>query len=113
MNPTAIRQVLTDRLAELGDVKVLLAPTEYGTSFGSTDELRLVVRILVGPPSPEAEEAVDDLFETVPQAVAEDRTLGQLVGDSSVRTCTGHRLFSSGPDVPPTMGAEWTVQVIA
>lgn len=104
---TELRDQLANALAsEEHPAMVQLAPTPYGTSFGRTDEYNFTARILVGKPDDEqAELAIDELFERVPELVgAIDTDV-----DFYVKSCSGHRLYASAPGEPPTLGAEWSI----
>jgi hypothetical protein len=111
---TAVREALRKPLAELGDPQVLMAPTEYAQSFsGQVEEMNFTVQ-LTQPPGTDHDKAVaaaDQWFNQVPEALHADRTLGDTVSDVAVRSCSGHRLFATGPDKPPVLGAEWKVRV--
>lgn len=117
MNHTAVRSALEVQCKQDDDiqVKALLAPTEFGLTFGEEepDEVKFVVKVLVGRPDDANEELVDDLFTEIPRRLAKDRTLGELVADASVLAWSGHRLFQDSPQQPPILGAEWKVKVIA
>lgn len=115
MKVTEIREAVSDRLDSFGEVQVWIVPTEYGKSFGEISEIKLGAKIVVGPTSDrEVEARIDDLFEAVPDIIADDRTLGGLATDVDVKSCTGHRMYSKpGPDgqQDPMLGAEWTLVV--
>jgi len=106
---------MESRLAEFGSIQVWLAPTEYGGDFsGETDEAKFSVKVIVGTTEEDdAEEKIDNLFNIVPETLERDRTLGGVVSDLVVKACTGHRLYAPGPDVPPVLGCEWTVKIVA
>jgi hypothetical protein len=111
MNVTEVRSAVQAILSDLGKVKVLLGPTEYGATLERTDVLSLVVQIELGPPNQVNENKVDDLFETVPTRLEADDTLGGLVSDVTVRGTTGHQLTRPGPDLPPVLGAQWSLRI--
>lgn len=108
MDITKLRGALAEALEQdPGDIKVLIAPTDYDRAV----DLKLIATIFVGPPSEEAEERIDQLFEEVPERIAENRDLGGLIGDIGVASCSGHRVYGQkGGD--PLMGAEWTFAIV-
>lgn len=114
---TKYRKALAEVLRETGhEVRVQLAPLDYGKAGGSfgelVDELKLNARIIVGEPTDTADAVVDDLVDKVPELVAADRQLGGVCSDADVTYCSGHRLYASGPGEQPLAGAEWTVKVV-
>lgn len=101
---TEQRAMLAEAVEHLpGEASVRLGPSTYGTN----GEREYALVIVVGPASPESEAIVDDLYDTVPEAL-------ELIPGLSLFTskCSGHRLYADAPGSPPNMGAEWTVKVL-
>jgi len=101
---TDIRRRLQAACEELPvkSTKVILGPSNYAPS----PELHFLLTAIVGTPSDEAEEVVDALFNAVPDALKEAKGLSCFAS-----RCSGHRLYGTGPDGEPEMGAEWVVKV--
>lgn len=107
---TKLRDAVIKQLGEdPRSVKVLIAPTDYDRT--NIIDVRLMATIFVGPPSEEAEERIDVLFEEIPDRIAEDRTLGGVVGDANVISCSGHRVYGQ-KEGGPLMGAEWSIAIV-
>lgn len=102
---TDIRSRLEEACAglEVGTVGIKLGPSEYASTG---PELHFLVTVLVGPPTEENQEVVDELFNRMP------RMLNGAEGlNTYTSRCSGHRLYARGPDEEPELGAEWVVKV--
>jgi hypothetical protein len=82
------------------------------------DTWQLVVRVFVGVTSDRGAQArLDRMLEStgddsVKAALESDCSLGGACDDLRVTGCSGYRIFSRD-GMPPVLGAEWQVQVIA
>lgn len=82
------------------------------------DKWTLTVQAFVGMVSDQGAQVKLDAFlapsgaTSVKAAVESDKTLGGLVSDLQVVSCSGYRVYAreSGG---PVLGAEWTVEVLA
>ncbi len=131
---SAIREGLAANLAPLQDAQVsaymLAAPTPpcihvypdeitYDRAMGrGEDDWQLVVHGFVGLTSDVgAQKRLDRWLastgaESVKALIETDRTLDGACDDLFVQTCSGYRVYQL-EGRPPTLGAEWTVLVIA
>lgn len=104
-----VRAALADALAEIPErIQVSLVGGKYdeGTE-------KFAIRILVGEPSEEAEERIDELLAPegpLLSAFETDPTLGGAVSNLAVRSHIGHRAFEQ-PDETVLMGTELLVEV--
>jgi hypothetical protein len=109
INVTKARKALEDKYEELPhQTKVRMGQGEYGNGR-KLDEVKMILRVLVGKPSPEAEDAIDELYLTVPTMLNDDATLNGIVADAMVTRCGGHQLFGNGAEAQ--LGSEWTILV--
>ncbi len=101
---TDIRQKLQAacEVLPVKSTKVILGTSNYMPS----PELHFRLTVIVGEPSDAAEEVVDALFNEVPDALKEAKGLSCYAS-----RCSGHRLYGTGPDGAPEMGAEWVIKV--
>jgi hypothetical protein len=100
-------------------IQIYPAETEYDLAMGrGLDRWTLTVQAFFALTSDVGSQvSLDALLApagplSVKQAVESDSTLGGLVDDLSVVSCTGYRVYvrdSGGP----VLGAEWEVQVLA
>jgi len=130
-----VRQAIADAItAGITDIQVnpymLSAPvppaidiypdeTEYDLAMGrGLDKWRFIVRAVVGHTADLGSQANLDLMlapagaRSIKQLVEVDRTLGGLVEDSVVLSCTGYRVYLPH-SVSPLLGCEWTVELYA
>lgn len=94
-------------------------PIDYDRAFGrGMDEWTLIVRVEVALTSDIGGQKRLDLMLapsgvfSVKEALESDTTLAGACDDLRVTSCTGYRTFVR-EGKPSTLGAEWTVQVIA
>ena len=93
---------------------------DYDTTMGrGLDTLMFIVQAHVGASSDiGAQKKLDAMLApsgatvSVKAAVEADRTLGGVVHDCRVVSCTGYRVYIT-PAGTGVLGAEWSVQVLA
>jgi hypothetical protein len=111
-NITEVRKAIVAKLEDLPEsFEVKMGPSEYGQG-PKFDELKLILRTRVGDACEETEERIDQLFYEVPDRLADDPTLGDLVSDAIIVRCGGHQLFKSD-NGEVSLGTDWTVRVRA
>lgn len=109
---TDIRLALIAALEPLG-VEVRVIPGETVYDRHGFDRLGFVARVIVGPESEGSEAHLDWLIsgpDSVPAQLADDDTLGGLVGDLVVTKCSGYQRYATPNDDPDLLGAEWTIE---
>lgn len=129
-----IREGLNTRLATIGDVQTsayrLSNPTlpslqvawpdevQYHESMrNGTDGWVLIVMAFAGLMSEKGSQILLDQFiaatgaKSVKAAIEGDTTLGGIVDDTTVVSCTGYREYTIGTKA--ALGCEWRVEVIA
>jgi hypothetical protein len=112
---TEIRQALRSALPEDLDVQVLTGPQDRSARTfqgGSRSHaVQMIVRVLVGPPTEEAQERLDRLLDEGD----EESIVGALIAAEPVPLkvlgSSGWRTVQTSKDSPPQLGAEWTVEV--
>lgn len=99
--------------------EVVPGETEYDKTFArGLDYWRLTVRVIVGEPSDKGAQKRLDRFlspsggESIKATIEADDTLGGVVDDLRVTSCTGYRLFGTLGQ-SSRLGAEWSVDVWA
>lgn len=108
---TDIRRGFAAALADIPE------PIEVSLIGGKYDEGtdRFVVRVVVGPPSPEATDRLDELLGrgegSIYACLEIDPTLGDTVGNMTVRSHSGQRIFRSHEGADPELGSDLTVEV--
>lgn len=108
---TEIRRAFDVALADIPE------PTEVSLIGGKYDEGtdRFMIRVLVGRPSPEATDRLDELLGRAEGSVCAHLevapTLGGTVGALNVRTHSGHRIFRSHEGAAPELGSDVVVEV--
>lgn len=95
---------LVDDLPGIASVNVKLGQTDYGKA----GEINFLITAIVGPPTPENEEVVDGLYNTVREAID-----GADSVNAFTSRCSGHRLYAESAQTPPSLGCEWQVKVLA
>lgn len=113
---TDLRAAVAAKLADL-DGRVLVYPGRTEYRRGDIEELRLMIRITVGPGHDEQGMArLDEMLapdgpSSVKARLDEDDTLGGLVSDLSVASASGHLTFPA-QGAPSQLGCEWTVRIL-
>lgn len=96
----------------LGEIPARVQVSLVGGDYDEGRE-KFSVRTLVGEPSPEAEDVLDELIAPdgpVLTALAENHTLGGAVQNLAVRSHAGHRAFKQ-PDETVQLGTEFLVEI--
>lgn len=132
---TAIREAIASQLATIEGVQthayllanptpptlmVFPAEVEYDAAMGrGLDRMSFTVQAHVGAQTDRgAQEKLDAMLApsgatgSVKAAVEASRTLGGVVSDCRVASCTGYRMYQS-PSGTAVLGAEWTLEVLA
>lgn len=139
-DPAAIRQALADNLAVLGsditisayELSAAYAPVVfvrgpkimYDRTFGRGDDEHWYTIVLLVGMSAEvaAQMALDEYLnegsaQSIKAAIESDTGLGGACQDLRVVEASGPQLYASdtaqGASIPPMLGCEWLVQVIA
>lgn len=101
-------------------VHVYPGDIEYDLAMGrGLDKWTLTVQAFVGTVSDQGSQVKLDAFLapsgalSVKSAVESDQTLGGLVSDLQVVSCSGYRVYARESGHPPVLGAEWSVEVLA
>lgn len=106
-----IRAALATALAPLPErMEVSLVGGKYDEQTE-----RFAIRVLVGPPSPQAEARLDELLaptgeNSICGLLDADPTLGGVVGLVSVRSHNGHHAYRAHEGAEPDLGSELMVE---
>lgn len=101
---TQLREQLASAVNELpGEKVVTLGPCDYAQG-----EKAFIVQITVGENTPANQEAVDEMYESFPEAI----DASEVANITFVSKCSGHRLYATFPGAPVQLGCEWTIKVL-